>query len=402
MINLSKLYKYSIFLMIFSLNYETVNFSGFEMNYFITKTTLIIMIIMSLHRFKDNYEIIRYKQYVLPLIVFYFLLIISNVSFLGNELARVFEVPLFLNIVIFITIINISYHNPSFSDTAIRVFVVSAGAEALMHILDIGAFTVYVDRESMFGGNANEYGIRLGIALIILSFMMTQRKAFKKKFDSVIYLTYPFLLVSLISTGSRVAFLTMVFGSGVVLIFKSANGIVNRILSLLSITISLSLVWTFMIKDTFVVSRLIESIQYGDTSSRIYIWSNIVHLIRDNPIMGIGSTGYHSASLGIFNGYVSPHNVFLEVMIYTGILGTIVFCVFLFRVFLDAFKNSVNKSSYLSIGLAAPIIGQLLSGQMLDQKVLWLLLGIIVSTNTQNKLRHKMNYECSSSAQNKN
>jgi O-antigen ligase len=100
-------------------------------------------------------------------------------------------------------------------------------------------------------------------------------------------------------------------------------------------------------------------------------------LILDNPLFGVGTVGYETYSFMVFGELKSPHNVFLEILCYTGITGLTVYLVFLYRIFRRSFHLYRQTKIILPILLLIPIFASLASGQILNVKIGWLIFAYI-------------------------
>ena len=85
----------------------------------------------------------------------------------------------------------------------------------------------------------------------------------------------------------------------------------------------------------FLKDRFLSSFSSEQYLSRIYIWKATIHMIQDYPILGIGTGNYHT----VYPQYRLPgswetevsfaHNLFLEVAVEFGLIGLVLFCLFL-------------------------------------------------------------------------
>lgn len=86
-----------------------------------------------------------------------------------------------------------------------------------------------------------------------------------------------------------------------------------------------------------------EGINWGGTSGRDVVYKNIINIISEYPIFGVG-----------FFNYPLPHNIFLEILISTGLVGFIIALVFFGYIFLKykiLLKENFQYYIYLIIFL---------------------------------------------------
>jgi O-antigen ligase len=125
--------------------------------------------------------------------------------------------------------------------------------------------------------------------------------------------------------------------------------------------------------------RLLQSAE-GNLSGRDKIWSHLVPLIKENFLFGVGQTGYNYHSIITWGIVRSPHNVILEVICLTGFVGLIIYLLFLFNVFKRGFQAYEHQGLLLPILFGIPVAGLLLSGQILGQKIGWMIFAYIIGS----------------------
>jgi O-antigen ligase len=130
----------------------------------------------------------------------------------------------------------------------------------------------------------------------------------------------------------------------------------------------------FIFQDKLdVLQRLTSTFEDGDTANRDIIWSALWYFFSDHIFLGVGKTGYLSII-----GDLSPHNAFLEIFIYTGLIGFVIFFIYLSRLFINVFVLYKKYNEIFSFLLCVAILGVILTGQIFDQKVVWFFLACLV------------------------
>ena len=141
-------------------------------------------------------------------------------------------------------------------------------------------------------------------------------------------------------------------------------------------------------------------------SSRGYIWSRTLPLLRKYPIIGSGADTYAIAFpqqdyVNLYNaGFHSelltkPHNLFLQMGVQTGTLSMIAFLVFYLMYFISSFRLYIKghfKSYYAQVGLAILLstAGYMLMGIANDSSLtvaplFWTLIGLGIAVNQKAK-----------------
>ncbi|WP_396127938.1 O-antigen ligase family protein [Clostridium sp.] len=142
-------------------------------------------------------------------------------------------------------------------------------------------------------------------------------------------------------------------------------------------------------------------------SSRGYIWSRSIPLIKNNLIIGSGPDTFifqfpQNDYIGKYYAYDTPnmlvdkpHDLYLQIALDYGLIALISFlCIMFIYIFdsirLYAFKNNYNHSQILGIANALGIIGYLFAGFFNDSiisvaPVFWIVLGVGIAINFINR-----------------
>ena len=137
--------------------------------------------------------------------------------------------------------------------------------------------------------------------------------------------------------------------------------------------------WKVFLAKEKIMDRLQSSVGEGDIGGRQEIWLKVIPIIENNPLFGVGKTGYSQYALGVFNKFFSPHNVLLEILIYTGIIGLSIFSYFLFRLVKQSYSYYIATGFLLSLLLFSPVFGLILSGQILGKKIVFIIFAFAAS-----------------------
>jgi O-antigen ligase len=366
--------KYFTFLFIFSLNFAQMNFLNLGIDFLLTKITFSLFFFISILNIKSSYSFKQVPKYLHLIFLYFALLTIIGLINITASSYAFFDFPFFINLLTFIIFLNYSRTNYNILLKALFVFALSTFVLSILNLLGFAVSEELQGRFSVFGINMNILGISACISLLVIISIVFENRLNLGKKRFLLLLLLPFLLGLMISTGSRVSFISFVLSIFIFLYYNKYLGSLKKGLLVFIVATFFILFWIFFLKNSTVVSRLFDSVDNGDLSSRDEIWFNLFEIISNNYIFGVGKTGY-----ALIAGESSPHNVLIEVLCYSGIIGLSIFLVFFFRIVGNAYRRMRFENELLPLALIIPISGMIMSGQIFDQKIVWLIFAYIVS-----------------------
>lgn len=162
-----------------------------------------------------------------------------------------------------------------------------------------------------------------------------------------------FLLVTstIILTFSRGAYLAL--GFGLITAFLLSNGLKIKIKGIIVSSILITFLTFFgdylkVNPIKFIIDRF-SSFATDGGSGRLAIWANAIDTFNDNPILGIGINSVREYNFEYYNRGVYLHNSLLEVLVETGIVGSIIYALFLILLFINAIKLYMRNKKTLFI-----------------------------------------------------
>jgi O-antigen ligase len=181
---------------------------------------------------------------------------------------------------------------------------------------------------------------------------------------SVVALLLPFMIISLVKFSRKIRVKTL-FILGLftmVTIFLAAyvgTGVFTRVL------------------------RILHDIQYGGASVvRLEIWSAAIDQFLSSPIFG--------SSIGM-EKYFYPHNIFIEVLMSTGLIGFLPFALLIIYSFHKSFLIIKHRPEFIWITVLfwQGFILQLFSGALYTAVFFWSGLGLITGIDIKNRTNHE-------------
>ena len=242
----------------------------------------------------------------------------------------------------------------------------------------------------MFGENSNVLGVYMGLSSIVIlnDFILNDELKFGK-YRFLFYAAFVPIVSLLFATGSRTAFLTLSISIILILALYPTKSIFTKIVFM---TVGISCcVYVFdklEESDAILIQRLATTVEDGNTSGRDEITDALIPYVMESPIFGYGQTGYVDVAkkalgkVSVFGDVVygySPHNVIMEVLLYTGIIGLILWLTFWWNVFKESWIL-YHKRRFIMPGLMCiPILACIFSGQLLTAKWAYILYAYIMS-----------------------
>jgi O-antigen ligase/polysaccharide polymerase Wzy-like membrane protein len=358
----------SLLLYFFSINFEVWDI--FDGAFSLAKVAGYIYIATILPQLRLFLVVGELKSILRVIWIFFGLLTlisILNINYWSNAF---FLFPTFQNIVLFWILMNHEKRDPQVLEKGLLAFAFGSVVLTMMYIAGIGV-TIIQGRVSVFGANANTIGLFLCISIIILILASLQNNLKLGFFRILLLLPIPLMLKFMADTGSRVAFFSFVaaFVTGI-FIYKTKNLQSKIVVFIVGIGVFI-LAGSYMMKSDILMRRVMDSVQKGDIASRDIIWVHLFQLISDNPVFGVGLTGYSKYSQNVIGELGSAHNVFIEVLCYTGIVGLLIFLIFMSKILFSAYFKYRKYGIILPAILMIPLLTNMLTHQILNAKIAW-------------------------------
>lgn len=298
-----------------------------------------------------------WQEYIFYFVIMTFLPIIAFASFDFKKYARLILNSIILSTFL-LSIVTLYFYSGAIGSGVGRISLI-----------------VYQDSEteSTISPLALSYGSALGISLCSYA-LLFQNNSFYRKFFLFLVIALSVVIFFLgASRGSLVAIILSVF----ILIYYSdfKRKLLITILSFLSIPV------LFIVADKIgsnLFERTENTIEDGDSSGRNALWNDAWNHFLDNPILG----GRIEVS-GIY-----PHNMFLETLMATGIVGLLLFSPAIFASFKNASKLiKVNKIFLIPfIIFINGFLQNMFSGAIYNMMVMSAGMGILLSSINKRKI----------------
>lgn len=283
--------------------------------------------------------------------------------------------PLVFNLVIFWVMLKQASSDPKCMRIGLLCFCLGSVAMAVLSWLGVGVSTNAEGRITMFGDNENVVGVRSSICAIVL-FLYLLENRFKKWF-----VIFPliggiaFTMKLVLSTGSRVAFLSSALAITAMCIAHRSKYVLWKAAIVCSFVAAIPLVISYL-ETTSVFSRLERMMYKGDTAGRVDVWRYSLEAFYESPLIGLGYSGMGSH----IGKYESPHNVIIELLALSGVVGLMFYLIFLAHLSTAGVSAFRKQRDVLPMLVLIPMAGMLLTGQVLDSKIFYLIPAFVLSS----------------------
>ena len=356
---ITKAQNFTLYIFLFFINFQELKI--FNLDYLsIPKLSAFIYLLTILPQFPKFFSTKRIKPFLVPIWLFFVLLTIVSLWNISKTAFSFFDFQLFQFIILFWIMLNHGRDRPRVLEKGMLILAFGSLILAIFYYFGIGIDYNLPGRISMFGDNENIIGLRMCISIIILSLAILQNKLELGKIRYLMFLAIPIMFSLLVATASRTAFLAFLLSIIVGIYFFPSKTNWRKMILIAMSTIFIVIIWPFLMQYKVLILRLLLFYEYGDVSNRTLIWEGLIPVIQNNPIFGIGKTGYFS----LF-GKGSPHNVFLEILCYTGGIGLLFYMTFLFAIFRETYRYMRRTGYLLPILLSISILSFLSSVSIL-------------------------------------
>ncbi|MFJ6207633.1 O-antigen ligase family protein [Lysinibacillus sp. NPDC092081] len=209
---------------------------------------------------------------------------------------------------------------------------------------------------------------------IFLFFFLANMKDKKGKIGFVL------ALITTILTFSRGGILATLVGIVITIAFFSVKTKVKIFFVVPIITwISYFSVLKVMHIDIYqILIKRMESVSKDGGSGRIEIWNNGLSLFLNNPVQGIGIYNFRDYSADFFGQGIYMHNTFLEILVESGVIGSVLFFVFWALLFFRIMSIVwMDKSKAFLLGTYVSISISLMFLSLIASEYLFLFLALI-------------------------
>lgn len=259
------------------------------------------------------------------------------------------------------------------------IFYFSLGVALMVLLYYLGVFEANVrfskGRIYLFEENPNSISTRVSIAVVYLFYMVINNPLHFDKKRWLLLLLLPLMLSFIFLTGSKGSTILALIGIYGVFIYSSLKQITKTTLSILIGITILTLGITYF-KGTTVYQRFIESDSTFDLGTREEIWINALDIFWNNP-WGIGEKGYFEAIKGRIGMALDTHNLFIYILVTSGLIGFLLFSTFIFRLFRVIWQQFQIRQIISPVFFLIILLLMSKTGGVLTYLIMWYVLAFI-------------------------
>lgn len=342
---------------------------------------LALMLLIQLKKMTLKKEAMLFILFCIPMGVNIFLDISNgnyNKYYLSNQ--EVIGYFILFCILPFIAIINSKISSNAF-DKMINSFILSG---FLFSSLSVIIFRKYIGNIGRLSNNSSgdenilsplilSYSSGLIIVLGI-TFLLFNKVRFTKRvfiLSIIAISTIPFFMGS-----TRGSVLSIAGSFLAIIIFGVKSGSKIKILAIFSSIVGFGFFVMNSIQSNLLL-RMEKVEDLNDSNERILRYLESIDIIYKNPLFGNGLV------LNSFDNY--PHNIILEVIQTSGIIGFIPFATLIFFGFNSARRiiSKHPKNSWVAILFIQCFFGNMLSGSIITASWFWISLALVISYDNQ-------------------
>jgi O-antigen ligase len=276
---------------------------------------------------------------------------------------------------------------PRVGRIVLTLLAIACSVRALLPILGIARTSHVIwgggSRVTALGQNANNSAMVLGtgfIALIGLQYGL-DRPFFKRR-----WLAWPLLgllVVSMVDTGSRGGLV----GLGVGLMAFALGGAHRAWLRVRNAAVAVLAIGALVFvsyRSDVVRRRFTDTLEHGELAGREQIYPALFRMFEEHPVTGWGPVN-NKYELGLrlderVRRRRDAHNLVLEVLTASGLLGTVPFVMALGLCGWGAWRARRGPHGVVPLALAATVMMANISGNWIASKLLWITLAYALAS----------------------
>lgn len=205
----------------------------------------------------------------------------------------------------------------------------------------------YGGRLYFFGMNPNQLGNIAALGLVLSSLVVLETGGDLSRLQKALaIIPVACCLYILAYTASRGAFVAFLLPFLMAFIFSNLKFYKRAITAVIAI-LTVSIFIFYVVDVSLLLERFTDSSNLSSFGNRTNRWEAAFDIFYSSPFFGVGEAAYKNITLGVYGFSGSPHNSFLQIMAYGGILGLFLFLIpilYAARVSIAAYRKTKKIS----------------------------------------------------------
>ena len=253
---------------------------------------------------------------------------------------------------------------------------------AVLQMFGLTASEVGQGRETAFDANPNTLSAVMSVGLLALVGLAYGRKDVDKKVRLLAWASSAILLLTIVRAGSRGTMIAVAVALVALTVkpHKIREKLKAGVVALLVIA---SLIWASFSIDT-IRERWEKTYYEGDVAGRDVIYPMAWGMFLEKPLLGWGPIiHFHELGNRLGKEKRDPHNLYLWLLIETGIIGAIPFLAGVWLCFRSAWRARFISGTTLPLAWMIFFLIVATKGTWLVQKILWVILAYALTSGKQ-------------------
>lgn len=240
----------------------------------------------------------------------------------------------------------------------------------------------FANRLIITGTNSNAFGMCMAVIVVFLLSLSYTRTTKTGTFLNVCYAIISFFILCL--TGSRSALIASVVGFCFMVLFVNSTGkIKTRIITIALFSISLFIAYKLLevYAPEIILRFTIESVEENGGTGRADIWKAVIqNVIPYHMLFGVGLGGENTiqAMAPYVANALGVHNMYISILMQTGIVGSAVFYFFWSKCFRDMYLyRKLDQFIYTPMLMGVSLFVNGIGEEVYGERFLWFVAGLV-------------------------
>lgn len=337
---------------------------------------------------KSNNRVKTY--YIIELSLLFVILLFSTLIYSEDTLSQgtiLYFIKLALDFALCMFLPRLFNSQNNYLNQSILIFSILCAIIASLFSLGLLNDFIFISQGRIFfaGENPNSTSGRFVLAFIFIIHLIIKNPFNWGRLRHLMWLLLPPIFNMIMASGSRGSFIILLICIPSYLIYAPTKGVINRIIFLLLAPIiiyQLSIYYISKNQNYSIFERLNYSIESGSDSNRGQLILESFEIFKDYPIIGAGTIKYQEEMLLRYNESRIAHNLFVYLLAVSGIIGFLLFTVFVLKVLKKAFFIRFYEPLAFTLFLYFFFLSSK-TGGILTYILMWYVFAIITSYYNQ-------------------